>query len=92
MKIYYDDWNKLHELADKEQIGVRIYYLEACGELELETISAAPVECYYEKRTSSIDDFIENYYLNRDGGREAVNNKYDKLNEIHLQRMQDAIK
>ena len=53
------DWNLLKKFCDEYGVGIQLNYLEACGELELRVVSAAPAEEFYMKRVSSIEYFIQ---------------------------------
>lgn len=56
--------NTLLEFARRNQVSIQINYSECEDSLELEVISAAPAECYYMKRCSDIDYFIEKWAEN----------------------------
>jgi hypothetical protein len=53
------DLNKLLDFARQNTLSIQVNYSECEDSLEIETISAAPSECYYIKRCSDVEYFIE---------------------------------
>lgn len=55
------DLNKLLAFAREQGVALKINYWEASDELELEVVSAAKAECFYQKRAIDADHFIESW-------------------------------
>lgn len=62
MGVIMGDLNKLRKLCDFAGMSININYCEVEGSLELETISAAPIEILYMKRCYDVDYFIEKWF------------------------------
>lgn len=58
------DLNPLLAFARRNSISININYSECEDVLEIETISAAPAECFYIKRCSDIQYFIDQWTEN----------------------------
>ncbi len=58
MSRNFGDLNVLIEWARQKGISVSVSYWESGDELSIETVSAAPAECYSEKRVVDIGTFM----------------------------------
>lgn len=55
------DLNKLLRWAKRRGVSLYLNYCEPSDELEIETGSAAKGECYYMKRCSNVNNFIDGW-------------------------------
>lgn len=54
-----EDIIKLIDFAKNNGISIQINFWESSGEYEIQTFSPASSECFYKKRCSSADLFIQ---------------------------------
>lgn len=58
---YANEAALLIDWAKDQGISIRIEYWESDNTMSVETISASPIECYYEKRITAANDFIQHW-------------------------------
>lgn len=67
----FGDLNTLIDFAKRNAVSVQINYWESDDTMSLKVISAAPTECFSQKRILGIDQFITNWMCNLEASIES---------------------
>ena len=63
------DLNRILAFAREQGVSVMINFWESDGSLEVEVLSCAPVECFYQKRVATVEHFIESWHEHVESNR-----------------------